>query len=380
VIYPTRMRTNPGLGMPWDRTMGLSAWVAQGFWWHYEFTQDLEFLRTVAYPFMKECAAFYVDFLKKNVGGKYDVFPTVSPEHHGITAKFFLNKNDCVSLSLIKFLMRAMMSASEILSVDEVERSKWKDLLSNLASYPTVTGSSGVVFADVENAPAEMEYNVPVPIAMVFPGEDPEVLADPGLRETAVRTAKNIVTTTTDSFVVLPVAQMRLGVGSLEQFHRNFQHFILRNFAWTECPNNPACGPMTDGIGMSLVINEAVLQSHDGRIRVLPYSGRLLGSGPSSAAFADLRARGAFLVSSEIADSRVRYVIIKSLEGSNCTLCNPWPNETPRLRTFPQLEREELGSSGADLHFPTTKETTYILDREEFPWESFPKRVISGQG
>jgi alpha-L-fucosidase 2 len=43
-------------------------WIAHHYWEHYLFTQDREYLRTVAYPYMKEVALFYLDNLLEYPG------------------------------------------------------------------------------------------------------------------------------------------------------------------------------------------------------------------------------------------------------------------------------------------------------------------------
>ncbi len=61
--------------------------MAQHYWWHYEFSGDVEFLRERAYPFMKEVALFYEDFLIPDPRpdsphyGKLVTVPSVSPEN-----------------------------------------------------------------------------------------------------------------------------------------------------------------------------------------------------------------------------------------------------------------------------------------------------------
>ncbi len=66
-------------------------------------------------------------------------------------------------------------------------------------------------------------------------------------------------------------------------------------------------------------INEMLLQSYEGMIRVFP-------AWPSDrdASFENLRAYGAFLVSSEKKKGVVRYIKIKSEKGRTCTIENPW--------------------------------------------------------
>jgi alpha-L-fucosidase 2 len=58
-----------------------NAWYAQHFWEHYAFTQDKEFLRTVAYPMMKEVCQFWQDYLKKLPDGTLVAPNGWSPEH-----------------------------------------------------------------------------------------------------------------------------------------------------------------------------------------------------------------------------------------------------------------------------------------------------------
>ncbi|RSZ56355.1 glycoside hydrolase family 95 protein [Massilia atriviolacea] len=63
----------------WNKTG--NAWYAQHFWEHYAFTQDREFLRTVAYPLMKEVCAFWQDHLKRLPDGRLVAPRGWSPEH-----------------------------------------------------------------------------------------------------------------------------------------------------------------------------------------------------------------------------------------------------------------------------------------------------------
>jgi hypothetical protein len=72
----------------------------------------------------------------------------------------------------------------------------------------------------------------------------------------------------------------------------------------------------------SAAINEALLQSNEGKIRVFP-------AVPDGWAPAfKLRARGAFIVSSQMKeDGSIPGILIESLVGNSCTLENPWKGE-----------------------------------------------------
>ena len=71
------------------------AWLVNTLWERYQFTQDKEYLRTVAYPLMKGAADFCLDWLIENpkVPGELITAPSTSPEneyktdlgYHGMT-------------------------------------------------------------------------------------------------------------------------------------------------------------------------------------------------------------------------------------------------------------------------------------------------------
>ncbi len=65
----------------WAVWIGAAAWLAQHMWWHFEFGQDLEFLRDRAYPFFKEVAAFYESYLVEDENGVLQAVPSQSPEN-----------------------------------------------------------------------------------------------------------------------------------------------------------------------------------------------------------------------------------------------------------------------------------------------------------
>ncbi|MHC4201807.1 MAG: glycosyl hydrolase family 95 catalytic domain-containing protein, partial [Planctomycetota bacterium] len=73
--------------------------------------------------------------------------------------------------------------------------------------------------------------------------------------------------------------------------------------------------------GIPGMINEMMLQSHGGLIRIFP-----VFPADQEASFHRLRTSGAFLASSAIANGRVRYVVIESEKGRDCKLLNPWPD------------------------------------------------------
>ena len=68
-------------GSTWQWVESGSAWCAQNLWDHYAFSGDREYLRTKAYPMMKEICEFWLDRLKTLPDGTLVAPNGYSPEH-----------------------------------------------------------------------------------------------------------------------------------------------------------------------------------------------------------------------------------------------------------------------------------------------------------
>jgi alpha-L-fucosidase 2 len=77
------MRAENGVfgGSTWQWVESGSAWCMQNIWEHYAFTGDKDYLRTLAYPMMKEVCEFWLDRLKALPDGTLVAPNGYSPEH-----------------------------------------------------------------------------------------------------------------------------------------------------------------------------------------------------------------------------------------------------------------------------------------------------------
>jgi alpha-L-fucosidase 2 len=77
------MRGESGLfgGSTWDWVPGTSAWLMQNSYDHYRFTGDKEYLRTRAYPAMKEICTYWTESLIAQPDGTLVTPIGLSPEH-----------------------------------------------------------------------------------------------------------------------------------------------------------------------------------------------------------------------------------------------------------------------------------------------------------
>lgn len=109
-------------------------------------------------------------------------------------------------------------------------------------------------------------------------------------------------------------------------------------------------------------VNEMLLQSYDGVIRVFP------AFDIAEDAVFCLAAAGGFRVSAETAKGRIRYVALGSNNDSQCRLQNPWPQEAVRILCSGQAV--EYTQDKDELVFKTQKGSEYLIYPAAFPPEN----------
>lgn len=90
------------------------AWLSQHLWWHYQFTNDKEFLKNKAYPILKEATRFFVGYLVPDPDNpKWLVSgPSNSPEIGGLVMAPTMDHQ------IIRNLFSNTIEAAEILGLD----------------------------------------------------------------------------------------------------------------------------------------------------------------------------------------------------------------------------------------------------------------------
>ena len=110
-----------------------AAWLCRGVFEYYEYTQDIEYLKDIAFPILKESAEFIISIVSENEYGELIVSPTTSPENN------FKWKNEVVSISQSSAMSQAIaydllnntLKASKILN-DNNFATKLNDVLNRL--------------------------------------------------------------------------------------------------------------------------------------------------------------------------------------------------------------------------------------------------------
>jgi len=114
--------TSPGWGIPWGFFPGGAGWFSQHLWEHYDFTQDSVFLKSKAYPVMKEAALFWIDYLTLDNEGNLVSSPSYSPEHGGIS------NGASMDHQIAWDLLNNCIKAAKVLDIDDDFTKKAKEV------------------------------------------------------------------------------------------------------------------------------------------------------------------------------------------------------------------------------------------------------------
>lgn len=140
IHVPSRFSTH-GLNDHFDATWPMTFWTTGAAWYslfyydYYLYTQDKEFLRNRALPFMEQSALFYEDFLTEGPDGKYIFNPSYSPENHPANSKSQACINATMDVMAANGLLRTLIEASRTLDVNQDKIPVWEAMLKKMPPY-----------------------------------------------------------------------------------------------------------------------------------------------------------------------------------------------------------------------------------------------------
>ncbi|MBT7094470.1 MAG: hypothetical protein HN936_14580, partial [Bacteroidetes bacterium] len=342
--YPVEMTMNPYPVPSWGWEICETPWAVQGVWWHYLYSKDIDFLRDRGYAPIKAAVEFLVAYMKRPEArgeqwgdNKYHVFPTIPPELYGLRPGFKYNYDCNMDLTLIKFIFKAFQEATADLGIRNAEEVLLKDIddiLNNFPEYPTaLTDDNMEVLVSVPDEHSKVVYNVPAALATVFPGEDFGLHSDMETQELLKNTFLNQQNEGGNDLVFYNLQAARIGLLDLERFKRQINYSLMPNGTasnrvmqvhgrYRDYTNYGFMDPMGiwfENFALPVVINECLMQSYNGTIRLFPNWPK-----GKDAEFYQLRAAGAFLVSANIKNGEVSRVEILSEAGSSLKIILPW--------------------------------------------------------
>lgn len=115
-----------------------AGWLASHFWRSWQHTGDDEYLRSYAYPFFREAARFYEDYIVIDEQGVAQLMPSQSPENKYEGCGYF-PVSMCISSAMdVQVAYEALTYASEAaqhLGVDAEDAVRWEELRDRLPDF-----------------------------------------------------------------------------------------------------------------------------------------------------------------------------------------------------------------------------------------------------
>ena len=366
--------------------------IAKHAWWRYRYTGDEQWLRSHAYPLLRETVEFYRGLARKGEDGLYHLFGLNQFEGGWGT------NDGLLDLTAIRGTAPLAIRAAEILGVDAELRASWTEFLDNLVPYPMGSDpeSHSVVAPDlwsmghvgVVDQPRNKDRPHEECLFGIFPFEIWTLETREPETERIIRTLAELNSLRADlvagtmwgltSSCRTPIMGSRLGLGEelpalLAAYYATFNQGggpLPNGFSLFEGITDPSIEPLGC---ISMTLNEALVQS----VSAKPGDPEVIGVFPAwpeawDATFR-LLVRGGFLISASIQGGRIEYVEVQSRLGELCRMRNPWKGKPCQLQ---QLDGSVMQLSGGILHFETEPGQRYLLwpDGEQIP---APRRITA---
>lgn len=319
-----------GFTTPADGLWGIwplgGAWLAYDMWEHYQYTKDKDFLLNDAYEYIRDCALFFIDYMFEDKDGVLVTGPSMSPEN-----RYYLDTPDgkketilCFSpamdTEMITGLLNFYIETENILGISPENK---KQAEQALAKMPSLTiGKYGQLmewredFEEPEPGHRHISHSFGLYPGDTITRNTPELFK--AIKVTLDRrlSCGGGHTGWSRAWLINLFARLHDGENTYKNIRALFTKSTLDNLFDTHPPFQ-----IDGNFGGAAGIAEALIQSHEGFISILPavtdkYSG----------SFKNLKARGNIEVSADFKAGKLISLELKSpISQTVCIECSSAP-------------------------------------------------------
>jgi len=380
---------------PYDFYYSCWTWCAQYLWYLYEYSLDEEYLRSEAYPlFLKLCEFTLGIFEYDECSDTYSVYPDICPEQGPLA------HNTTITVACAKYLFAFTLEAAKILGDDAPILKQVEKVLPKMPQYAlSAPGKYGVHLKDSPDAPDNLWARHPSMLMPVFPIGEMDITSDAQTRQIISNTVDYLeenceIGIFGGSWIAAAAARIGKGQTALRLLYEHgIDHMLRSNGLSAEDTDRftnfcligrqalyyPCMMEFTGE--MLAAVNEMLLQSHGGVIRVFPaipdgvrdYS-RAVRNGDSITGYAEqytdydawntvrfdkLLAKGAFEISASLVDRNLKWILVHSQKGGAINIASPFLIDEINVycdkKEIPVCRKENV------ISFATEPGKTYLL-------------------
>ncbi|WP_299230654.1 glycoside hydrolase family 95-like protein [uncultured Bacteroides sp.] len=311
----------------------VSAWLSQHFYLHWKYSQDREFLKNRAYPYMKDVATYLEQFTV--IRNSVRTLPlSSSPEFNDNRLEAWFHEMTNFDRGLVRFAFRAASEMASELNLKE-EAAHWSSLESELPPYLVDDEGSLSIAKGFDYNASHRHFSHllaihPLGLIDKSNGDKDAALIDASIAKLD-KYGPDWWTGYSYSWLANLKARAFDGDGAAEALHTFAECFCLRNGFHANGDQSHSgkskftYRPFTleGNMAFAAGVQEMLLQSHTGVVRIFP----AIPDCWKDVSFEKLRAMGAFVISAVMKEGKVERVRILSEKGCKLRMALPFDGD-----------------------------------------------------